>query len=296
MHNPTSGRNRTGAFIEQLGAGLEEKGFDLRVLATHAPGSRDVPLQAELCEIQQSGGIDTLLIGGGDGTLNDVLNQTAGLGELEQEIGAFGVLPLGTTNVMARELGIPWDAKGLLAMIEAGHTDQIYPRRIVENDQRFLMWVGAGLDASVVGNVNLALKRRVGRAAYVLTGLREVLRFGHSQYRVTVDGETSLAYSLIVSAAQRYAGSFRFGQSASLRAPELEVISFTSRSRAGLVLDLASVATGVGGRGLERRAGRRVTVECVSGPADQVQVDGDPGPSLPITLEAESEPLPFLTP
>ena len=116
----------------------------------------------ELREIHKKGGIDTLLIGGGDGTVNDVLNQTARLGELEQEIGSFAVLPLGTTNVMARELGIPWDVEGLLSMIEEAHTTPVYLRRILGSDERFVMWVGAGLDAAVVGNVNLALKKRFG--------------------------------------------------------------------------------------------------------------------------------------
>ena len=122
------------------------------------------------------------------------------------------------------------------------------------------------------------------------------MRFGNSQFRVTVDGEAFLAHSLIVSAAQRYAGSFRLGRRASLFAPELEVISMTSSSRARLVMDLASVASGFSGRGLERTLGKHVTVECVSGPVHQAQVDGDPGPRLPITLEAEAEPLRFLTP
>jgi YegS/Rv2252/BmrU family lipid kinase len=107
-------------------------------------------------------GYKIIVAAGGDGTLNEVVNGMAGSDAL------FGVLPVGTMNVFALELGIPQDLDKAWEIIRAGHVRHIDLAKA--NDQYFLQLAGVGFDAQVVSETAWDMKRSLGPLSYLLTG------------------------------------------------------------------------------------------------------------------------------
>jgi diacylglycerol kinase (ATP) len=126
-------------------------------------------------------GIDLLLVWGGDGTAQRCLDVLAG------STVCVGLMPAGTANLLAGNLGIPTSVAGALDVALSGSH-----RRIdvgVLNGERFGIMAGAGADALSMHRADRALKDRLGKFAYVWTGLRAA-RLDAPKAVVKVDGET----------------------------------------------------------------------------------------------------------
>ena len=171
-----------------------------------------------------------MVAAGGDGTLNEVLN---GIGDAPDgfERTRLGLLPLGTANVFARELGIPADLNLAWAVIRQGNETRIdLPRVDYEADHHpeyryFAQLAGAGLDAHAIKLVNWQLKKRFGPLAYVLAGLRALL--GAQSKISTAGGHDSLTGELVLIGNGRfYGGRFPIFPKADLCDGLLEVCVF----------------------------------------------------------------------
>lgn len=136
-------------------------------------------------------GFETVVAGGGDGTVNEVINGMCDVpGGLEQ--ARLGVLPMGTINVFALELGIARHWERAVSVVERGRERRLdLPRAefgIGEGRQprRFVQLAGAGWDARAIANVSAEGKRRMGFWAYVRSGLQAL---GHSPPNIEVETE-----------------------------------------------------------------------------------------------------------
>ncbi len=234
------------------------------------------------------GDADVIVIAGGDGTINEVVN---GLSLLSLPVA---VLPLGTANVLAAELGLSARSSRLAHCVCEDATTEVYLPRA--NGRRFTMMVGVGFDAHVVAGVNCRLKRFLGRMAYIVAFARMVRKFSYRCYEVTVDGRTYRAASVIIANGHYYAGRFSCAPEARLDDPDLHVCLFLrtgrwSTLRYGLSLLLGS---------LHRRGDvmilRGRSVEVRGKPGEPVQCDGDIATILPLSVRATGEKLRFLTP
>jgi diacylglycerol kinase (ATP) len=126
-------------------------------------------------------GATLLLLWGGDGMVQrcvDALPKT--------EPPPIGVLPAGTANLFASNLGIPDDLPGALAVALHGTDRRLDVGRI--NGERFVVMAGAGFDARMIAEADGGMKDRVGRVAYAWTGLRAT-RGGRQRVAVDVDGK-----------------------------------------------------------------------------------------------------------
>lgn len=125
-------------------------------------------------------GVDVLFVWGGDGTVQRCIDAVAGTGT------AVAILPAGTANLLAANLNVPHD---LAEAVRVGlHGDR---RRIDTgsvNGERFTVMAGAGFDARMIADADRGAKDRLGRVAYVVTGIRNL---GARRVRATVevDGE-----------------------------------------------------------------------------------------------------------
>ncbi|NQX16640.1 diacylglycerol kinase family protein [Rathayibacter sp. VKM Ac-2857] len=138
-------------------------------------------------------GADLVLVAGGDGTIRTVGQELAGTGV------ALALLPIGTGNLLARNLGIPRNEVDVAVHIAVHGTDQAMDvgwaridrhgdGRLLE-DYAFLVMGGAGFDAATMAGASSALKRRLGSAAYVLSGAL-ASRDPMVETTVSVDGVT----------------------------------------------------------------------------------------------------------
>jgi diacylglycerol kinase (ATP) len=165
-----------------LGGGLEE----LRMtLATHGvndpmwcevPKSRFVPEQVEKL---LKGGAELIFVWGGDGTVQRVIDTVAGAAV------ALAILPAGTANLFATNLGIPKDLEEAVKIGLNGFRRQLDVGLI--NGEHFGVMAGTGLDALMIRDADAGLKDKVGRFAYVWTGAKNV-RKSSVRMRIEVDG------------------------------------------------------------------------------------------------------------
>lgn len=158
-------------------------------------------------------GFETLIAAGGDGTLNEVLN---GIGDAPDgfDRARLGVLPLGTVNVFARELGIPTQpdsAWQVLRHARESRMDLACVEHGVPNARKrhyFAQMAGAGLDARAIQLVNWSLKKKVGPFAYVEAGLK-ALREKPASIVVSDGAKTATGQLVLIGNGRFYGGSFR---------------------------------------------------------------------------------------
>jgi len=190
-------------------------------------------------------GFEVVVAAGGDGTMNEVLN---GMGDVPDgfQRARFGVLPLGTVNVFARELGIPTRLERAWQTIRDGHDVAIdlgyveYFEKGAPARRYFAQLAGAGLDARAIELVHWPLKKKIGPLAYVVAGLKALLQ---RQSEITVtDGEHSATGELVLIGNGRfYGGPFAVFPQAGLRDGVLDVrvfrrINWTVLARRGPAL------------------------------------------------------------
>ncbi|WP_422001117.1 diacylglycerol/lipid kinase family protein [Reyranella sp.] len=281
--NPTAGRRRRG-LVEAVAAHVRAEGWTVNLVETRAAG--DARRLAATCD---AGRYRVIAVAGGDGTINEVINGLAGRAA---EGPAVAIVPLGTANVLAQELGLGSSATELARTIVAGRALAIQPGEAVhEADARcFSLMAGAGFDAKVVAGVSPPLKRRWGKAAYVWRSLIEARRYKPVRYAVEIDGVRHEASSVIVTHSRHYAGPYVVAPQAALDKPLLHVCLFERWGRSqtfryGLALLMGCLPRATGYRVI---AGREVRVSVLSDAgesrAQPVQIDGDNALTLPVSI------------
>jgi YegS/Rv2252/BmrU family lipid kinase len=137
---------------------------------------------------------------GGDGTVNEVARALAGTGT------ALGVVPAGSGNGLARELGLPWNPVQALG-VALGRRERVIDVGDVEG-RLFVNVAGIGLDAEVAARFNARRGGRRGLGPYVWMGARELLRYRARQYTIRAGGETwrQEAIAVVCANGRQYGG------------------------------------------------------------------------------------------
>lgn len=280
IRNPVAGQRRE-TFFQAILDGLRGRGCVVDILETERPGHA-----AELAAANGGKDYDRLIIAGGDGTINEAVN---GLMRLRSSV-PFAILPLGTANVLAIEIGLDFKKQdAVLDYLTGGRLRSIYPSQV--NGRHFLLMAGAGFDAHVVDGASSRLKKVVGKFAYVWCMLRLYARGWKRRYDVTVDGERTSAHSVIATKAQHYGGAYRITDATSLLRPGLVVYLFDSQSR----LDILRAAFYL----TRNKLAELPNIRCINatevtvhgGNDDPLQVDGDASMTLPARIKAGSRSL-----
>jgi diacylglycerol kinase (ATP) len=169
-----------------------------------------------------------IIVAAGDGTFNAVIN---GLGPGP---ATLAVLPLGTSNVLAAELGISSLDDGI-ARICAGRTKPLSVGllELAESRRYFALMAGSGLDGAVVGGVRAGEKRMLKQGAYALSAFRAALAWDGKMQELVADGNICLCHTAVVCNASSYGGSFRLSPDSDLFRPGFEIACVTSSTRRG---------------------------------------------------------------
>lgn len=287
IFNPAAGRRRQQRLDRALAALRRRNPAAAVTLAeTTHPGHAEALARAAV-----AAGLGVVVAAGGDGTIAEVAAGLAGSG------CALGVLPLGTANVFAWELGIPLRPEAAAALLAEGVPTAIHPgmAEFADGARRlFVQMLGAGFDAAVVANLDLGLKRRIGRGAYVWGALRELGRYRFPRLRVGFADGTVGAASAIVSKGRLYAGRHLLAPAAARAQPGFQVALFqgagpwagpwaTAAYGAALPLNLLPRMPGV--------ALRHADWLRIEGEGVAVQADGDPAGLLPVEIRDAPGPL-----
>lgn len=282
IFNPTAGARRRRRF-EAVLAELRRLGCEVTVRPTGGRGDAE-----QLAASADPNRHDVLVVAGGDGTINEAVNG------LRDNRLPLAIVPLGTANVLAAEIGMATDPRAVARTIALGR-----PRPIsvgVANGRRFLLMAGTGFDAHVVQHVNLALKRRIGKVAYGIEILRQLRSFAYPEYAVTIDGRTCKAASVLVANAHYYGGRFVCAPAADLRTPTLEVCLFERRGRLSVIGYALAMLTGRLPKLKSYRTVAAGKVHIDGGSDEPVQGDGDVIGHLDVTIEVVPEALHLVYP
>ena len=156
-------------------------------------------------------GVETIVAAGGDGTVNEVLNGLADVpGALDTT--RLAVIPLGTVNVLAKELGIPSGFAAAWQVIQQGRERRIdLPRAtFVGSDGRretrcFAILAGAGLSTRAIAGVDWSQKKRFGLLAYLVSGIR-AMRPPHPKITVTSASHTTAGPLVEIGSGHYFGG------------------------------------------------------------------------------------------
>ena len=295
IRNPIAGRRRQD-LVDAVVRQLEAEGWAVEMVDTAAAG--DARRLAESHEVDRYA---VIAVAGGDGTINEVVNGLAARGESAPPLA---IVPLGTANVLAHELGLAASATAVARTIMSGRAVLVHPGQASgEGDPRcFSLMAGAGFDAKVVAGVSAPLKRRFGKAAYVWRSLIETRRYRPVRYAVEIDGVSYEAASVIVTHSRHYAGPYVVAPNAALSEPLLHVCLFERWGRRqtlrfGLALLLGRLPRTGGYRVI---TGRQIKVSVLYDAGElrrqPVQIDGDDALTLPVSINLASAAVRLLQP
>ncbi|TMK08485.1 MAG: diacylglycerol kinase family lipid kinase [Alphaproteobacteria bacterium] len=282
--NPAAGRARSserrlGRFV----AALERQGCTV-VLRRAGPS----PGQVERLAGQAEPGFDAIVAAGGDGTISAVVNGLGG------RAVPFGVLPLGSANVLAREIRLPRAPEALASLITTGPVSPIWLGRVGE--RAFVMMASAGFDSEIVAALSPELKRRVGRLAFAWGFLVRLWHCPACELTVRADGVEYRAAAVVAAKGRHYAGPFVVAPGADLAEPVLELVLLDRRGRWAMLRYATALFLGRVPRLGDIAIVRARQASVAGNRALPVQADGEIVGELPITLAVADRPLLLIRP
>jgi len=300
IYNPTSGRKRHRRFaeIERAVRILKDTGVSTELAPTTGPGTATA-IAREAVDKRRG----MVIACGGDGTINEIVN---GLAKSDVPMA---LLPAGTANILAKELGIPWDIPHASRLIAGGTVRRIALGVAVatngndsavtpDEGRYFLSVAGAGPDGAIVNGVHAELKRNTGMLAYWLEGFRQLFQYNFPEIRVRSGGQERRATIIVVGRTVHYGGPFKITTGANLFKDHFEFLTNSRRSRLAYLACLPALWLGTlrEMKGIETWKATETVCEPANGEPVYAQVDGEPIGRLPIAFRIVPDALSIVTP
>lgn len=286
--NPRAGRVRNEATLTGIQQRLCSAGMEVSRLRASDAASLGEALRSILREVPPDQ--VRVVVAGGDGTVNAALPALLGTGV------PLAIVPVGSVNVLARELGLP---RALPDSVEVATRGVI--RRVdlgIANGRPFSLMAGLGFDAAVVASVAPRLKSAIGSFAYIARGLRILAQYAPSHFRIATE-ERSLeaeAWLAVIANASRYTYHWTLAPEASIDDGWLDLCLFQSGSRARTLAQVMAVLGGCHAdkAGVLHVRAREFRFEC--DPPVDLQVDGDVAGRTPAEVRIAPMALSVMVP
>ena len=305
IYNPASGQHsarRAGAVEDALavlrGAGIAVEAFESNTAAKGAAYTREAVRQ----------GFDTVIACGGDGTVHEILQSLVGT-----EV-ALGVVPLGTANALAADLGLLGSPAKVARILLEATPVRVPVGRIHYQDSAgnpgsrfFTVAAGMGADALLMSRLDTRLKRRLGYILYLVEALRiwATHPFPFFEAAFTTNGSDARRVEevsqLIAVRVRSFGGVVRkLAPGATLHNGSLRLVAFRTRSRLRYLKFLLAVVAGRHTFSREIELVDTYSVECRACNGSEipilVEADGEVLGSLPARIEVVPEALTLLIP
>ena len=290
ISNPKTGRytSRRLRPIQETLSQLQALGVDVELKLTTRPHEA-----TEIATRAARNGSSDVFVAGGDGTINEVIQGLAGTK------ARLGIIPRGTANVLARELGLPLDEHDAALVAARGKSRRIHLGLAIDEtnnvSRHFALMAGIGLDASIVRHVRPRLKKRIGKGAFWISGLSHLASWSPHPFTLEIDGREYTATFAAIGKGSRYGGDLAITPEARLDEPEFEVciIETSNRFRYLRLLSYAIRA----GMPRDNPGVRFVKTNRVVARGDApVQIDGELIGSLPMRFEIAPHSLEVIVP
>ncbi|MCX6383035.1 MAG: diacylglycerol kinase family lipid kinase [Actinobacteria bacterium] len=229
---------------------------------------------------------DMVIVAGGDGTVNEVIN-----GISDSKI-TLAIIPFGSTNVLALELGIPFNAKEASELIAHGKRLKIDLGYAKTNEEAryFSMMVEVGFAPKLIKGINLKVKKRWGKLAYLLSGIRQLLTY--EWYNIHVEHKShSVGYFVIVSNSKDYAGEYQIADKASTTDGLLDLVVINRKSWWKIIKFISSLSSGKSNTYLRGEYYQIKEAHIYSRHKMLVQVDGELIGTAPVDVKVVPKAL-----
>lgn len=285
--NPNAGGMGGSAGLARVEQGLRAAGLEVRLVAAGDVSQVREALSQALHEEPE--GRVRVVVAGGDGTIHAALPALAGTRV------PLAILPVGSVNVLARELGLPRRLEAAILVAREGR-----PRRIdlgLANGRPFALMAGIGFDAAVVHSVAAPVKRLIGSLAYVARGLRLLASYSPSRFVISADDRQVEARAWLAVVANAASYTYHW-QLASARIDDgwLDLCLFRGHSVAQRTAQVLSALRGrhASHPGVDHLRARRFRFEC--DPPAPLQLDGDAAGGTPVEVSLLRGALTVLVP
>ena len=313
IYNTASGRRRGERLAEVEAAAiiLKQDGINCELAPTTGRGSA-----TELARQAVADGRQMVIVCGGDGTINEVVNGLAG-----SQV-PMALLPAGTANILAKELGIPWDIAAAAGMVAGGDLQRIALGLVSSGDaggerlkpaptpeagedgngrgwsRYFLSVGGAGPDGAMVHALETMAGSKSGIIDYWLEGVRQLVKYRFPEMRITCAGRDLKATLIVVGRTQNYGGPFCITQEANLLEDCFEIVAVSTRNRLRYLACLPALWLGKLRQMPDIHHWKTTEVLCEPAGSEEVfaQVDGEPIGKLPLRFSIVSDALTLLVP
>lgn len=288
VYNPSSGENTVAEKLDGIIELYQSRGFSLvpyRLTFGEAP---------EKTARQLAGDYHHILVAGGDGTVNYIVN-------LMKEYGIetpFAVVPAGTANDFANLLGMPSDIMEACRAVTEGEIRTIDLGRV--NGRWFVNVFSCGLFTDVSQKTPTALKNTFGKLAYYATAAGDLVRFRKLHLRIESDGGNYEGSSVIFFVFNgKTAGKLRLAYLSEMDDGFLDILILKGDN------PFESIGTVMHYMTLPRRPKRypsgmehirctRLKAECQT--QEPTDMDGQPGPGFPVEITCEKGALTVICP
>ncbi len=292
VYNPSAGMRTAREQISRAVDELRRCGWSVEVAETTHLGEAE-HLASEAAARQ----FDAVIAVGGDGTVNESANGVV------DTTTALGVLPLGTANVWAKEMGLPLGDLSMGARLLADAQTRVIDVGQVRGPalppRVFVLWCGIGLDAAITRYIEpqREMKRRLGALYFWLVGIREAWSFRGRRVALQIGDERKRKRIILALAAnaQLYGGIVRIAPGAQIDDGFLDLVVFKGTGFGATALHLVRVFLGLHLRDPQVES-YRLTCVGVHGKNLPVQVDGEPVGWTPVEISMRPRALRILAP
>ena len=305
IYNPASGQRpkRRAAEIAEVVSVLRAAGAEVKVIATESPTSAGVQAHAAVVE-----GYDTILACGGDGTVHESLQALVG------GSAALGVIPMGTANALAADLGLPRSPVQAVKKLLTATPVRVSVGRVFYQDREgetrsryFIVAAGIGADALFMGRLDPKSKQRYGYALYVVEAFRLWMTYRYPMFAacfkegVDAPPQVEVVSQILAVRIRNFGGVLHdLAPGAAITNPKLHVIALSTRSRVRYLRFMIAVLLGRHRYKSPIQLVECESVECygLEGSTEElfVEADGEWLGTLPVRMEVVPNALTLLIP
>lgn len=290
IYNPTAGQIWSAFKPEDTQTYLKGHGWQVDIAPTQAAGDGGSLARKAVKE-----GYDVVIAAGGDGTLNEVAQSLA------HSPVALGILPAGTTNVLAREFGIPLNIEEALTYLPTAQIRTVDLGKL--NGQYFLLMAGVGYDAELLEGVNKDMKKIAGKTSVFTSGV--VNLFNHKPFVFKIHFTQANGkriklkrslFQVFISNAATYATDFRIAEEAKMDDGLLELHLFKSKRLRDTFSSLLAILLRRHKEWADFEHYQVRKVDIYARRRAPIQIDGDPVAHTPAHIEVVPAALKVLVP
>ncbi|MDQ3461256.1 MAG: diacylglycerol kinase family lipid kinase [Deinococcota bacterium] len=278
--NPVSGQHDPKRTRRRLEERFREGGLDFDFRETQGDGDA-------LCWAEAAGdeGFDVVVAVGGDGTIMEAMS---GLIKSKGSV-PLAQVPTGTANLLARALLIPINVEKSLELVFSGKEERLDVGYLPDHDRYFALVAGMGYDANMIAEAPRNLKRVMGFAAYVVSGIKSLFRLKRVRVHLEADGEKMdfLAHTvMVINVGQIAAAKISLGPDIHPHDGKLDLMIASSVTLWGLARTFWQILTRQYKSQENLRYIQAAKIKIEVQPPLGVQIDGEAFGTTPLCVEA----------